>query len=68
MSLKYRIVWCSAQFRIKDEPPLIFRLTDEMAPGLAKGYSEAIASYRKSLDEHVRVAFDRFHLVDMARP
>ncbi|WP_213309009.1 DUF2252 domain-containing protein [Paraburkholderia sacchari] len=55
-----------AQPRIKDEPPLIFHPTEELAPGLAMGYSEAIASYRESLAEHVRVVFDRFHFVDMA--
>jgi uncharacterized protein (DUF2252 family) len=55
-----------AQPRIKDEPPLIFHPTEEMAPGLANGYSEAIASYRESLSEHVRVMFDRFHFVDLA--
>ncbi|MBP0593387.1 DUF2252 domain-containing protein [Paraburkholderia sp. LEh10] len=52
--------------RIKDEPPLIFHPTDELAPGLQTGYSEAIASYRESLAEHVRVLFDRFHFVDLA--
>lgn len=52
--------------RIKDEPPLIFHPTEEMAPGLASGYAEAIASYRESLAEHTRVLFDRFHFFDMA--
>ncbi|OLL31184.1 hypothetical protein BTH42_13335 [Burkholderia sp. SRS-W-2-2016] len=55
-----------AQPRIKDEPPLIFHPTEEMAPGLGSRYAEAIAAYRESLAEHVRVVFDRFHLVDMA--
>ncbi|WER44716.1 DUF2252 domain-containing protein [Cupriavidus sp. WKF15] len=52
--------------RIKDEPPLIFHPTDELAPGLASDYSEAIAIYRESLAEHVRVLFNRFHFFDMA--
>lgn len=52
--------------RIKDEPPLIFHPTEDVAPGLQSGYAEAIASYRESLAEHVRVLFDRFHLVDLA--
>ena len=52
--------------RIKDEPPLIFHPTSEQAPGLASGYAEAIASYRESLSEHIRMLFDRFHFVDMA--
>src|SRR5258708_15238947 len=29
--------------RIKDDPPLIFHPTEELAPGLASGYDEAIA-------------------------
>ncbi len=55
-----------AQPRIKDVPPLIFHPTEEIAPGLASGYEDAVASYRESLAEHVRVLFDRFHLVDLA--
>ncbi|MBN3752216.1 DUF2252 domain-containing protein [Paraburkholderia sp. Tr-20389] len=52
--------------RIKDEPPLIFHPTEEIAPGLQSGYAEAIHSYRESLAEHVRVLFDRFEFVDLA--
>jgi uncharacterized protein (DUF2252 family) len=52
--------------RIKDEPPLIFHPTEELAPGLKSAYSEAIALYRESLPEHVRVLFDRFYLCDLA--
>jgi len=52
--------------RIKDEPPLIFHPTAEQAPGLASGYAAAIASYRDSLPEHIRILFDRYHFVDMA--
>ncbi|BCG04791.1 hypothetical protein PPGU19_093590 (plasmid) [Paraburkholderia sp. PGU19] len=51
---------------IKDEPPLIFHPTEEIAPGLQSGYAEAIASYRESLAEHVRVLFDRYEFVDLA--
>jgi uncharacterized protein (DUF2252 family) len=54
------------QPRIKDEPPLIFHPTEDMASGLQSGYADAIASYRKSLAEHVRVLFDRFQFVDLA--
>ncbi|MFC0396970.1 DUF2252 domain-containing protein [Paraburkholderia rhizosphaerae] len=54
------------QPRIKDEPPLIFHPTEEIAPGLQTGYAQALASYRESLAEHVRVLFDRFHFVDLA--
>ncbi|MEI5998097.1 DUF2252 domain-containing protein [Paraburkholderia bengalensis] len=55
-----------AQPRIKDEPPLLFHPSEEIAPGLQSGYADAIASYRESLDGHVRVLFDRFHFVDLA--
>jgi uncharacterized protein (DUF2252 family) len=52
--------------RIKDDPPLIFHPTEEQAPGLKSGYNEAIALYRESLPDHVRVIFNRFHLCDLA--
>lgn len=52
--------------RIKDEPPLIFHPTEDIAPGLQSGYAQAIAAYRDSLPEHVRVLFDRFHFFDLA--
>jgi uncharacterized protein (DUF2252 family) len=52
--------------KIKDNPPLIFHLTEEQAPGLRTQYQEALAMYRESLPEHVRVLFDRFHLCDLA--
>jgi uncharacterized protein (DUF2252 family) len=52
--------------RIKDEPPLIFHPSEDIAPGLQSGYAEAIATYRESLAEHVRVLFDRFRFVDLA--
>jgi uncharacterized protein (DUF2252 family) len=51
---------------IKDEPPLIFHPTAELAPGLKSGFAEAIAAYRESLPAHVRVLFDRFHFLDLA--
>ena len=54
------------QPRIKDELPLIFHPDADLAPGLESGYAKAIQSYRESLAEHVRVLFDRFHLVDLA--
>ncbi|CAG0938996.1 hypothetical protein GPROT2_00491 [Gammaproteobacteria bacterium] len=52
--------------RIKDEPPLIFHPGRDLAPGLESGYARAIASYRKSLPEHVRMLFDRFRFCDLA--
>ena len=45
-----------ARPRIKDEPPLIFHPTAELAPGMESGYAEAIAAYRETLPEHIRVA------------
>jgi uncharacterized protein (DUF2252 family) len=52
--------------RILDDPPLIFHPTAEQAPGLEMGYSEAFASYRESLPEHIRTLFDRFTFCDLA--
>jgi len=52
--------------RIKDEPPLIFHPSAELTPDLASGYAEGIGSYRKTLPEHVRTLFDRFHFFDLA--
>ncbi len=52
--------------RIKDDPPLIFHPTVEQAPGLRTHFADAIARYRLSLPEHVRVLFDRFEFCDLA--
>lgn len=52
--------------RIKDEPPLIFHPSADIAPGVKTAYAEAFAGYRESLAEHVRVLFDRFHFADLA--
>ena len=52
--------------RIKDEPPLIFHPGKALAPGLASGYKQVIATYRESLPEHTRTLFDRFHFMDLA--
>ncbi|CAM3186953.1 DUF2252 domain-containing protein [Cupriavidus taiwanensis] len=52
--------------RIKDEPPLIFHPSEDLAPGAASGYEEAIAAYRDSLADHTRVLFNRFHFFDLA--
>ncbi|SDD82594.1 Uncharacterized conserved protein, DUF2252 family [Cupriavidus sp. YR651] len=52
--------------RIKDEPPLIFHPSEDLAPGLTSAYADSIASYRDSLAEHVRILFDRFHFFDLA--
>ena len=52
--------------RIKDDPPLIFHPTHKQAPGLESRFQEAIAQYRESLSEHIRVLFDRFQFCDLA--
>jgi Uncharacterized protein conserved in bacteria (DUF2252) len=52
--------------RIKDNPPLIFHPTAELARGLKTAYTGAIALYRESLPEHLRALFDRFHFCDLA--
>ena len=51
---------------IKDEPPLIFHPTAKQAPGVVSGFADAIARYRASLPEHLRVLFDRFRFCDLA--
>jgi len=52
--------------RIKEEPPLIFHPSKELAPGLSSSYAEVIAEYRETLPEHTRTLFDRFHFFDLA--
>ena len=52
--------------RIKDNPPLIFHPPAKLVPGYKTGYSDAIALYRASLREDVRVLFDRFQFRDLA--
>lgn len=52
--------------RIKDEPPLIFHPSTELAPGMETSYRAVIDSYRESLPEHIRTLFDRFHYFDLA--
>lgn len=52
--------------RIKDEPPLIFHPSKELAPDMESGYQAAIEAYRQSLADHTRVLFDRYHFFDMA--
>ena len=52
--------------RIKDNPPLIFHPPEESAPGLKTQLAAALATYRESLPEHVRVLFDRFRFYDLA--
>ena len=58
--------WPSITVLRRDEPSLIFRPTEERAPRLKSGYADGLERYRKSLPEHVRTLFDRFHLSDLA--
>jgi len=55
-----------ARPRIKDDLPLIFHPTADMAPGVVSGYAAVIAAYRETLPEHTRTLFDRFHFFDLA--
>ena len=55
-----------AEPRFKDDPPLIFHPSEEMAPAVTNGYREPLERYRASLPDHVRVLLDRYHLCDMA--
>ena len=52
--------------RFKEDPPLIFHPSVEMAPGVTTAFREPLERYRASLPDHVRVLFDRYHLCDMA--
>ena len=54
------------EHRIKDEPPLIFHADEKLAPGVRDNFASALAAYRESLPEHVRVLFDRYQFCDMA--
>jgi hypothetical protein len=55
-----------AEPRFKDDPPLIFHPSEELAPGVTKGFREPVARYRASLPDHVRVLLDHYHLCDIA--
>ena len=55
-----------ARPRIKDDPPLIFHPSAEVAPGIESGYSEVVAAYRETLPDHVRTLLDRYHFFDIA--
>lgn len=55
-----------AEPRFKDDPPLIFHPSPELAPGVETGFREPLARYRASLPDHVRVLFDRYRLCDVA--
>ena len=55
-----------AEPRFRDDPPLIFHPTAEMAPGVTTGFREPLEAYRASLPDHVRVLFDRYRLCDVA--
>jgi uncharacterized protein (DUF2252 family) len=52
--------------RLKEDPPLIFHPSEELAPGTATGFRKPLADYRASLPDHVRVLFDRYRLCDVA--
>jgi uncharacterized protein (DUF2252 family) len=52
--------------RFKEDPPLIFHPSAQMAPGVATAFRAPLERYRASLPDHVRVLFDRYHLCDMA--
>jgi uncharacterized protein (DUF2252 family) len=52
--------------RFKEDPPLIFHPSAQMAPGVATAFRAPLERYHASLPDHVRVLFDRYHLCDMA--
>jgi uncharacterized protein (DUF2252 family) len=55
-----------AEPRFKEDPPLIFHPSEEMAPGVTNGYRVPLERYLASLPDHVRVLVDRYHLCDIA--
>jgi len=55
-----------AEPRFKDDPPLIFHPSVELAPGVETEFREPMARYRASLPDHIRVLFDRYRLCDVA--
>jgi uncharacterized protein (DUF2252 family) len=54
------------QHRIKDELPLIFHPDEKLTPGVRDNYASALAAYRESLPEHVRMLYDRYQFCDLA--
>jgi len=52
--------------RFKDDPPLIFHPSAELAPGIATAFREPLARYRATLPDHVRVLLDRYRVCDVA--
>jgi len=52
--------------RFKDDPPLIYHPSVELAPGVETEFREPMARYRASLPDHIRVLFDRYRLCDVA--
>nr|WP_294543344.1 DUF2252 domain-containing protein [uncultured Rhodopila sp.] len=52
--------------RFRDDPPLIFHPSEELAPGVTTGFRAPLEQYRASLPDHVRVLFDRYRLCDVA--
>ena len=55
-----------AEPRFRDDPPLIFHPSAELAPGVTTAFREPFARYRASLPDHVRVLLDRYRLCDLA--
>jgi uncharacterized protein (DUF2252 family) len=53
------------QLRFRDDPPLLYHPADEMVPGAATGFQDALARYRASLPDYVRVLLDRYRLCDV---
>jgi uncharacterized protein (DUF2252 family) len=52
--------------RIKDNPPLIFHLPESGEAEYKARISDALAHYRESLPEHIRLLYDRFRYCDFA--
>ena len=51
---------------IRDNPPLIYHMSEHMQEGYGAVLQRAFASYRESLPEHRRVLLDRYRVQDLA--
>ena len=52
--------------RIKDNPPLIFHHRESDEAHEKRGHQGSMGALPRSLPEHVRALFDRFHFCDVA--
>ena len=54
------------QFRIREQPPLIFHPEEARAPEFHEALQQVFRDYRKTLPDDRRMLLDRYHVVDAA--